>query len=462
MKLRLTIIFLGWSRIYADNYTDSMVTSSSSEIIPTINPPHMIKLDDPDSEHSHLAVHPDSLPYPVRDLTKTQIPTPQPEIFLWPFTDKNLDQPFSFPYDVDDINGSLIHIDDSLEKVFYRLFATEPSEVVDIDQSTEAIVDHEDDEKHKPTLEIKNYVTTSTIEMVTKETEYGIFDNFNHDFNDTSTVSESGQETILSSSPNSSPDNLNSKRESLFKSYEHLITPLYFQKEDNGQDFNYSVYYSKRPWLVIFYKDTCFYSRAYSEKFIQLVNYIFTESRTWKEILKIGAVNCNNQQEVQICKQQAIDAYPTLKFYRPWLSSNKEISKDEFRGITYTDTRKLPTLANYILDFLTDTSKFRNNRVKPGWRKRWKYDQPAPILDERKSGIIAKKVIEKSYKKRATKYTRGLSYRFIIDMHRIYDLTMRIDKKTLSPRSHPPPRKSLLLKNGYHELVLLQKRHHLL
>lgn len=172
--------------------------------------------------------------------------------------------------------------------------------------------------------------------------------------------------------------------------------------------------------------------------FKQLVKSINQRPRNWKSILKIGVVNCNNAQERSICRQQAVGAYPTIKFYRPMLSPNFDSPKNPIRGIKYEDSRKLNILVTYILKFLTETSRITSKK-DPGWRRKWDYlsGQPAPVLDPRQSSLLADLMIQNDYKRRSTKYVVVLyntkieynqlvvlnlsSYRGVVVFYKVFD-----------------------------------------
>ena len=218
----------------------------------------------------------------------------------------------------------------------------------------------------------------------------------------------------------------NIPRESLFndgvQNYDFYLDHLYFSPYDpkvdtqKGLYFNKVVYWSDKPWLILFYADYCPYSIAYIARFKQLVKYLNNPKHPWKNVLRIGVINCNNPHDKMACRQQHVNAYPTLKFYRPKLDHRK--SNPDRLGHHYKGSRRTSHVTSFLFDFLTETSENqvysrKSKKVaKWGWRsnKLWRYDQPAPMLDQRKSENLVNKVVNNRYNRRATKIVVVLNH----------------------------------------------------
>ena len=93
------------------------------------------------------------------------------------------------------------------------------------------------------------------------------------------------------------------------------------------------------PILTMFYSPGCGHCEKFKPEFIKLASQL-------KSIVQVTAVNCQNQKN--ICQQQNIGGYPTIRFF----SEDKKKNKFDFSG-----ERNLKTLANWVSDRLTDNSK---------------------------------------------------------------------------------------------------------
>ena len=195
--------------------------------------------------------------------------------------------------------------------------------------------------------------------------------------------------------------------ESLFTDFTKYVTELHAEQQNEGKVFNNVVYYSRKPWLVIFYAHWCGHCQAYAPKFKEFVRFIFARQTSWKSVLNIGTVNCGSNKESKVCRQQLISAYPRIRYYRAWLSPKKEISGDMRRGLLHTGSKSPNELLKSTLKFLIENSEYQDKYNK-GWRVHWKKiyksGQPAPILDLQKSTALADRMVSGDYTRRATRY----------------------------------------------------------
>lgn len=193
--------------------------------------------------------------------------------------------------------------------------------------------------------------------------------------------------------------------ESLFTDFTKYVTELHAKKEDEGAVFSESVYWSRKPWLVIFYAHWCGHCQAYVPEFKKFVKFLFDAKSSWSAVLNIGTVNCGAEKEASVCRSQWISAYPRIRYYRSWLSPSKAVSGNMTRGLLHEGSKSPNNLLKTTLKFLVDNSEYQSKANK-GWRIYWKRrsNMPAPILQLEKSTKVADKVIRNQYKKRATRY----------------------------------------------------------
>lgn len=196
--------------------------------------------------------------------------------------------------------------------------------------------------------------------------------------------------------------------ESLFTDFTKYVTELHATEQDEGEVFNDTVYYSKKPWMVIFYAHWCGHCQAYVPQFKEFVRFLFSAKSSWRAVMNIGTVNCGSEKEAKVCRQQLISSYPRIRYYRSWLSPNKLVdgkTNNMRRGLLHTGSKSPNNLLKATLDFLVKNSENQEKSNK-GWRVYWrrKSGMPAPMLDTKKSSKVADKVLRNQYRKRSTRY----------------------------------------------------------
>ncbi|ESN98479.1 hypothetical protein HELRODRAFT_192949 [Helobdella robusta] len=74
------------------------------------------------------------------------------------------------------------------------------------------------------------------------------------------------------------------------------------------KNFDQEVIRSPNAWLVEFYNSWCGHCIRFAPQWKQLA----TECKGWSEVLKIGAIDCANSQNQQICMHYKLEGYPTM------------------------------------------------------------------------------------------------------------------------------------------------------
>ena len=158
---------------------------------------------------------------------------------------------------------------------------------------------------------------------------------------------------------------------------------------------------------MIFYAHWCGHCHEYVPTYKKLIKHVNNELWKWTDVVNFGTVNCGSEKERSICRQQAINGYPQVKYYKPFLNPKKEISGNLRRGLKHLGSKAPPVILDKITEFVAEYSEFKDKH-NPGWRYFWqknppKSGQPAPIFDETKSLEIYQKFLDDDYKNKATK-----------------------------------------------------------
>lgn len=79
----------------------------------------------------------------------------------------------------------------------------------------------------------------------------------------------------------------------------------------NDRNFERNLYEQDNAWVIQFYNSYCGHCRAFSPKFKAAAAQIIK----WKNIIRIGVVDCSVEENNEICRQFEIMAYPTLRYF---------------------------------------------------------------------------------------------------------------------------------------------------
>uniref|UniRef100_A0A914ZI59 Sulfhydryl oxidase n=2 Tax=Parascaris univalens TaxID=6257 RepID=A0A914ZI59_PARUN len=109
-------------------------------------------------------------------------------------------------------------------------------------------------------------------------------------------------------------------------------------------NFNQKVYSQGRAFFVEFYSSWCGACIAYAPLYKKFA----LDVQAWKPIIEVGAVNCADDKNSRICREHAIDAFPTIKYF-------KYMSKGKEDGIRYEGNKhELATLPLDVAQLVRD------------------------------------------------------------------------------------------------------------
>ncbi|KAA3671540.1 thiol oxidase [Paragonimus westermani] len=117
--------------------------------------------------------------------------------------------------------------------------------------------------------------------------------------------------------------------------------------------FNDSV--SSGRWLVLFYRRSCGGCQRYYPFFVKLSTYL----ETWRPILSVGVIDCEDDINRQVCIDQRISSVPTLKYF-PDVAVAEDPNLFNGVGVKITTKKDLvlvrQSLLRYMRDEITNTS----------------------------------------------------------------------------------------------------------
>lgn len=77
-----------------------------------------------------------------------------------------------------------------------------------------------------------------------------------------------------------------------------------------AHNFDKKVYGQNQAYLVQFYNSYCGHCRAFAPKFKDFANQVVR----WKNVMKLGVIDCSIEENNEICRQFEIMAYPSLRY----------------------------------------------------------------------------------------------------------------------------------------------------
>lgn len=128
------------------------------------------------------------------------------------------------------------------------------------------------------------------------------------------------------------------------KKYQHLIDGqgLYTADDDveilTVKNFKSNVYGQKNAWLIEFYNSWC----GFCQRFAPSWKALASDIRGWKSRINIGAVDCSDNDNTEICRDFEIMAYPTLRyFHENYVEGPKKLGDEVEKGDDVNSHRKL-------------------------------------------------------------------------------------------------------------------------
>ncbi|XP_040180065.1 sulfhydryl oxidase 2 [Rana temporaria] len=105
---------------------------------------------------------------------------------------------------------------------------------------------------------------------------------------------------------------------------------------------NAALYNSTSAWLLEFYSSWCGHCISYAPTWKSLAE----DVQDWHLSIKIGVVNCADEDNTAICKDYGVQFYPTFRFFSAF-------TKDITQGENYKDSdRNVQTVRHVIIDYL--------------------------------------------------------------------------------------------------------------
>ena len=85
---------------------------------------------------------------------------------------------------------------------------------------------------------------------------------------------------------------------------------------------------------------------------------VFSFSIGWEKIIKVGAVNCANDENMGLCREYEVMSYPTLRFF-PIHSEKSQL------GIQDGNPRTIEEIQNKMIDFIAQ--QHHTKKTYPHW-----------------------------------------------------------------------------------------------
>ncbi|CAL1262571.1 unnamed protein product [Larinioides sclopetarius] len=134
--------------------------------------------------------------------------------------------------------------------------------------------------------------------------------------------------------------------------------------ELDSSNFNGVIFGKNNAWIVEFYNNWCGHCIRYAPTWKQFAR----EIRTWKKVIDVAVVNCNDAQNINLCRYYEVDSFPTIKLFWHHTAANDT-------GEILEGKRDILSLENRIVDYL-ETNWHR------GVPKEWPNIQPFDKLNE--------------------------------------------------------------------------------
>lgn len=112
------------------------------------------------------------------------------------------------------------------------------------------------------------------------------------------------------------------------------------------QTFESSIFGRGNAVLVKFYANWCGHCITFAPKFKRLARDVIA----WRSVISLTAVNCADSVNLDICRDQAVVAYPTLKFFPPFSQPGSQ--GKEFVIIEQTTNSMRKSLIHYVTEYI--------------------------------------------------------------------------------------------------------------
>ncbi|GFS47610.1 sulfhydryl oxidase 1 [Nephila pilipes] len=123
--------------------------------------------------------------------------------------------------------------------------------------------------------------------------------------------------------------------------------------ELDSSNFNSIVLGKNNAWIIEFYNNWC----GHCIRFVPTWKQFARDIKTWKRVIQVAVVNCNDPQNIKLCRFYEVDSFPTIKLF--WHNTAENDT-----GEMMTGKRNIEEIENKIIDFL---ESHWNEGVPPDW-----------------------------------------------------------------------------------------------
>lgn len=134
-----------------------------------------------------------------------------------------------------------------------------------------------------------------------------------------------------------SPTGPDIKKEGLYSPLDDVIIL-------NAGNMKDRVYGKDRVWMIEFYNSWC----GHCVNFAPAFKLFAKDLLGWRRVVSVGAIDCANEKNLPICREQDIGGYPAMKLFPPYFNGTVDVS---IKTITTQDKVEMKSA---ILDYITE------------------------------------------------------------------------------------------------------------
>jgi thiol-disulfide isomerase/thioredoxin len=142
-------------------------------------------------------------------------------------------------------------------------------------------------------------------------------------------------------------------------------TSLYNQSDGvlnlDHSDFASSVFGKTNAFLVKFYANWCGHCITFASRYKMLARDVIN----WRSVVRLAAVNCADTVNLNLCRDQSVTSYPTLKFYDPF-SESGALGR-EFFLMDYTTNSMRKSVLHAITEYIRSIDPKERDEKLGSW-----------------------------------------------------------------------------------------------
>lgn len=126
------------------------------------------------------------------------------------------------------------------------------------------------------------------------------------------------------------------------KKYKQLIDGqgLYGADDDvvilTKHNFKEKLYGQKHAWIIEYYNSWC----GFCQRFAPSWKALASDIKGWRDMIKVGAIDCSDDDNSPICRDFEIMSYPTLKYYHEnYVEEKKKYGENVEKGVDVNSHR---------------------------------------------------------------------------------------------------------------------------